>query len=98
MSSDCIWEHSILRSHAEAILSDKTCRNTQIWRNEQDDWQCTWFIFITDWASAYWNDDKTDAHTEINQINIKNSLKREIQRSLFSIFDIKDDTSTSATA
>jgi len=29
---------------------------------------------------------------------MKSSLKREIQRSLFLIFDIKDDTSTSATA
>jgi len=29
---------------------------------------------------------------------MKNSLKREIQRSSFLIFDIKDDTSTSATA
>jgi len=29
---------------------------------------------------------------------MKNSLKREIQRSSFSISDIKDDTSTSATA
>ncbi len=29
---------------------------------------------------------------------MKNSLKREIQRSLFSIFDIRDDTSTSVTA
>jgi len=29
---------------------------------------------------------------------MKSSLKREIQRSLFSIFDIKDDTLTSATA
>ena len=29
---------------------------------------------------------------------MKNSLKREIQRSSFSIFDIKDDTLTSVTA
>jgi len=29
---------------------------------------------------------------------MKNSLKKKIQRSSFSIFDIKDDTSTSATA
>jgi len=29
---------------------------------------------------------------------MKNNLKREIQRSLFLIFDIKDDTLTSATA
>jgi len=29
---------------------------------------------------------------------MNNSLKREIQRSSFSIFDIKDDTSTSVTA
>jgi hypothetical protein len=29
---------------------------------------------------------------------MKNSLKKEIQRSSFSIFDIKDDTLTSATA
>jgi len=37
-----------------------------------------------------------DAHTEINQTDMKNSLKREIQRSSFSIFDIKDDSSASA--
>jgi len=29
---------------------------------------------------------------------MKSSLKKEIQYNLFSIFDIKDDTSTSATA
>ncbi len=29
---------------------------------------------------------------------MKNSLKKEIQRNLFLIFDIKDDTSTSVTA
>ncbi len=46
----------------------------------------------------HWSDDKTDAHTETNQTNLKNSLKREIQRSSFSIFDIRDDTSTSVTA
>ncbi len=46
----------------------------------------------------HWSDDEIDAYTEINQINMKNSLKREIQRSSFSISDIKDDTSTSATA
>ena len=45
----------------------------------------------------HWNDDKIDTHTETNQTNMKNSLKREIQRSSFSIFDIKNDTSTSAT-
>ncbi len=45
----------------------------------------------------HWNDDKIDAHTEIDQINMKNSLKREIQRSLFSIFDIRDDTLTFVT-
>ncbi len=46
----------------------------------------------------HWSDDKTDAHTEINQINMKSSLKREIQCSSFSISDIRDDTLTSATA
>ncbi len=45
----------------------------------------------------HWSDDKIDAHTEIDQINMKNSLKREIQRSLFSIFDIRDDTLTFVT-
>ena len=40
----------------------------------------------------------TDAHTETDQINMKNSLKREIQRSSFSISDIRDDTSTFVTA
>ncbi len=46
----------------------------------------------------HWDDDVTDAHTETNQINMKNSLKKEIQCSSFSISDIKDDTSTSAIA
>ncbi len=46
----------------------------------------------------HWSDDKIDTHTEIDQTNIKNSLKREIQRSLFLIFDIRDDTSTFVTA
>ncbi len=46
----------------------------------------------------HWSDDEIDAHTETDQINMKNSLKREIQRSSFSIFDIKNDTSISATA
>ncbi len=98
MSSDCTWEHLILRSHAEATLSDETCRSTTKWSNEQDDWRCTWFISITDWASMHWSDDKTNAHTEIDQTNMKNSLKRKIQRSSFLISDIKDDTSTSVTA
>jgi len=38
----------------------------------------------------------TDAHTETNQIDMKSSLKREIQRSLFLISDIRDDSSVSA--
>ncbi len=46
----------------------------------------------------HWSDDKIDAHTETDQINMKNSLKRKIQRSSFLIFDIRDDTLTSATA
>ena len=46
----------------------------------------------------YWSDDKINIHTETNQINMKNSLKREIQYNLFSIFDIKDDTLISVTA
>ncbi len=45
----------------------------------------------------HWSDDETDAHTETDQINMKNSLKREIQRSSFLISDIKDNTLTSAT-
>ncbi len=98
MSSDCTWEHLILRSHAEVTLSSKICRSTWKWSNEQDDWWCTWFVFIADWASAHWSDDETDAHTETDQINIKNSLKRKIQRSSFLISDIRDDTLTFATA
>ncbi len=46
----------------------------------------------------HWSDDKIDTHTEIDQTNMKSSLKREIQCSSFLIFDIKDDTSTSVTA
>ena len=46
----------------------------------------------------HWSDDETDAHTETDQINMKNSLKRKIQCSSFSISDIRDDTSTFATA
>ena len=46
----------------------------------------------------HWSDDEIDIHTEINQTNIKNSLKKEIQRSSLSISDIKDDTSISVTA
>ena len=98
MSSDCIWEHLILRSHAEATSSDETCKSTWKWSDEQDDWWCTWFVSIADWASAHWNDDEIDIHTEINQINMKSSLKREIQHSSFSIFNIKNDTLTSVTA
>jgi len=79
-------------------LSDETCRSTWKWSDEQDDWWCTWFIFITDWASAHWSDNKIDTHTETDQINMKNNLKREIQHSSFLIFDIKDDTSTSVIA
>ncbi len=46
----------------------------------------------------HWSDDEIDVHTETNQINMKNSLKREIQYNLFSISDIKDDTLTSVIA
>ena len=46
----------------------------------------------------HWSDNKTDVHTETDQINLKNSLKREIQCNSFSISDIKDDTSTFVTA
>ena len=98
MSSNCTWEHSILKSYVEATLSDETCRSTWKWSNEQDDWWCTQFIFIADWVLTHWSDDETDAQTETNQINMKNSLKKEIQRSSFSISDIKDNTSTSVTA
>jgi len=38
----------------------------------------------------------TDAHTETDQTDMKNSLKKEIQRSSFLISDIKDDSSASA--
>ena len=44
----------------------------------------------------HWSDDETDTHTEIDQINMKNSLKRKIQYNSFSISDIKDDSSASA--
>jgi len=92
------WKHLILRSHAEVTLSSKTCRSTWKWSDEQNDWWCTQFVFITDWALTHWSDDKIDAHTETDQINMKSSLKREIQCSLFLISDIKDDTLTFATA
>ena len=46
----------------------------------------------------HWSDNEIDAHTETDQINIKNSLKREIQCNSFLISDIRDDTSISATA
>ena len=55
-------------------------------------------LYCSDWVSAHWSDNKTDAHTETDKTNMKSNLKREIQRSSFSIFNIKDDTSTSATA
>jgi len=77
-SSDCTWEHSILKSHAEVTLSDKTCRSAQKWSSRQNNWWCTWVVSIVDQASAYWNNDATDTHTEINQTNMKSSLKREI--------------------
>ncbi len=98
MNSDCTWKHLILKSHAEVILNDKTCKSTWKWSDEQNDWWYTWFVSITDWASVHWSDDETDAHTEINQTNMKNTLKRKIQCSSFSISDIKDNTSTSVTA
>ncbi len=79
-------------------MNDRTCRSVWKWSSRQDDWWCTWVIFIADQASAHWDDDETDAHTETDQINIKSSLKREIQCSSFFISDIRDDTSTSATA
>ncbi len=37
ISSDCTWEHLILRSHAEATLSNEICRSIWKWSNEQDD-------------------------------------------------------------
>ncbi len=98
MSLNYVWEHLILRSYAEARLNSETCRSTQKWSNKQNDWWCTWFIFIADWASAHWSDDEIDTHTETDQTNMKNSLKRKIQRSSFLISDIKDDTLISATA
>ncbi len=48
MSSDCTWEHSILRSHAEVTLNDETCKSTWKWSNEQNDWWCTWVVSIAD--------------------------------------------------
>ncbi len=98
MNSDCTWKHLILKSHAEVTLSDKICRNTQKWSDKQDNWWYTWFVSIIDWMSMYWSDDKIDAHTEIDQINMKNSLKKEIQCNSFLISDIRDDTSISVTA
>jgi len=38
----------------------------------------------------------TDIHTEIDQIDMKSSLKKEIQCNSFLIFDIKDNSSASA--
>ncbi len=98
MSSSCTWKHLILKSYTETTLSDKICRSTWKWSDEQNDWWCIWFVFIIDWASMHWSDNKIDAHTETNQTNMKNSLKKKIQRSSFSISDIKNDTLTSATA
>ena len=46
----------------------------------------------------HWSDNEINTHIEIDQINMKNSLKREIQRNSFSISDIRDDTSTSVIA
>ncbi len=45
----------------------------------------------------HWSDDEIDVHTETDQTNLKNSLKREIQCNSFLIFNIKDDTLTSVT-
>ncbi len=95
-SSDCTWKHLILRSHAEVTLNDKIYRDAWKWSSRQDNWWCIWVVSIDDRASMHWDDDVTDAHTEINQINMKNSLKKEIQCSSFSISDIRDDSSTSA--
>ncbi len=47
---------------------------------------------------THWSNDEIDAHTETDQINMKSSLKKEIQHNLFLIFNIKDDTLISATA
>jgi len=76
----------ILRNHAEVTLSDETCRSTWKWSDEQNDWWCTWFIFIADWALTHWSDDKIDTHTETNQINMKSSLKK--RNSIQLIFNI----------
>ncbi len=78
MSLNHAWKHLILRSHAKVTLSDKICRSTWKWSDKQDDWWYTWFIFIADWASMHWSNDEIDAHTETNQTNMKNSLKRKI--------------------
>ncbi len=77
-SLDYTWKHSILRSHAEVTLSNKTCRSTWKWSDEQDDWWYIWFIFIVDWMLMHWSDDKIDTHTETDQTNMKSSLKKEI--------------------
>jgi len=96
MNSDCIWEYLISRNHAEVTLNNRTRRSAQKWSNRQDDWWCTWVIFIADQASAHWNDDVTDVYTETDQTDMKSSLKKEIQRSSFSISDIRDNSSASA--
>ena len=71
MNSDCTWKYSISRNHAEVTLSNETCKNTQKWSDKQNDWRCTWFVSITDWASTHWSDNKINAHTETDQINMK---------------------------
>jgi len=96
MNSDCTWEHSISRSHAEVTLSDKTRRSARKWSSRQDDWRCTWVVSIADQASTHWDDDVIDTHTETDQTDMKNSLKKKIQRSSFLISNIRNDSSASA--
>jgi len=37
-SSNCTWEHLILKDHAEVTLSDKIHRSTWKWSSRQNDW------------------------------------------------------------
>jgi len=78
MNSNYAWKHSLLKSHAEVALSDKACKSAWKWSNKQDDWRCIQTVAIADQASAYKDSDVTDTHTETDQIDMKNSLKREI--------------------
>ncbi len=64
MNSDCAWEHSLLKSHAEVVLNDETCKSAWKWSDKQDNWWCTQTVTIADQASAYEDSDATDTHTK----------------------------------